>query len=155
MSKKILLKLLSYWPPLLGAGIRVDKMSKDFREIEVSLTLRSWNKNYVGTHFGGSLYSMTDPFYMLMLMENLGRDFIVWDQAANIRFLKPGTGKVTARFTLSEIQIQEIIQSLNSQSKVLPKFLVQIKNSEGVVVAEVEKTLYVRRKIPKAVNKAA
>ena len=103
MTRNVLLKLLgdsnsshglrravNFWPPFLGAGIRVKHISPDMKFIEVQMKLRWWNANYVGTHFGGSLFAMTDAFYMLMLMANLGRDYIVWDKTASIRYRKPG-----------------------------------------------------------------
>jgi hypothetical protein len=97
-----LLKLLKFWPPYFGAGIRIVHATPDIRQIEVEMKMRFWNKNYVGTHFGGSIYAMVDPFYMLMLIENLGRDYIVWDKASYIQFKKPGTGTVRAKFALTE-----------------------------------------------------
>jgi glyoxylase I family protein len=112
----------------------------------VEMKLRPWNRNYVGTHFGGSLYSMTDPFYMLMLIHNLGPDYIVWDKAATIRFRKPGRGTVRAEFRLSEGQVQEICDKLKTQEKLEPVFTIEVKDKEGVVVAEVEKLIYVRRR---------
>ena len=83
---------LNFYPPYLGAGVKVRHISSDFREVRVSMGLTWYNRNYVRTQFGGSLYSMTDPFYMLMLMENLGRDYVVWDKAAHIEFVSPGKG---------------------------------------------------------------
>lgn len=77
---------MNLYPPFLGAGIRVRHIAGDFREVRVRMGLNRLNRNYVGTQFGGSLYAMTDPFFMLMLMENLGRDYVVWDKAANIEF---------------------------------------------------------------------
>jgi len=139
-----MLRWINIWPPLLGAGIRVRWRSN--REVDVEMKLRSWNRNYVGTHYGGSLYSMTDPFYMLMLMENLGRDYIVWDKAASIRFRKPGKGKVKAEFRLSDAQLDEIRDKLTTQEKYQPTFLVEVKDEAGEVVAEVQKVLHVRRK---------
>jgi hypothetical protein len=140
--------LLNLYPPYLGAGIRVKRLQPDWRAIDVEMKLRFWNANYVGTHFGGSLYSMTDPFYMLMLIENLGPAYIVWDKAASVRFRRPGKGKVSASFRLSEEQIEGIRQTLNTQEKVEPTFVVEVKDDSGAVVAEVEKVLYVRRKEP-------
>jgi len=102
--------------------------------------------NFVGTHYGGSLYSMADPFYMLMLIENLGRDYIVWDKSASIRFRKPGKGKMLASFRLSEEQIEAIRQQLQTQEKVEPTFLVEIRDEAGELVAEVQKLLHVRKK---------
>jgi hypothetical protein len=138
--------LMNIWPPFLGAGIRVKRLQPDWKEIDVEMKLRRWNSNYVGTHYGGSLYSMTDPFFMLMLIENLGREYIVWDKAASIRFRKPGKGKVSVTFRLSDEQIEEIRQALATQEKVDREFTVEIKDESGVVVAEVQKVLHVRRK---------
>jgi len=94
MKRVFLLRLMNLWPPFLGAGVRV---SPDLTSIKVEMRLRFWNQNYVGTHFGGSLFSMTDPFLGLMLFENLGANYVVLDKAASIRFTKPGKGRVRSR----------------------------------------------------------
>jgi len=145
-DKGLRLRWINLWPPILGAGIRVKRMDPDMRAVDVEMKLTRWNRNYVGTHYGGSLYSMADPFYMLMLMENLGREYIVWDKAATIRFKKPGKGTVRAEFRLSEQQIEDIREKLKHQGKVEPTFVVEIKDAHGTVIAEVEKLLYVRKK---------
>ena len=137
---------LNLWPPFAGAGIRVKRLQPDWKAIDVEMKLRFWNRNYVGTHFGGSLYSMTDPFYMLMLIENLGRDYIVWDKSAAIRFKRPGRGKMLAAFRLSDDQVEGIRQALRVQQKVEPEFTVEVRDETGVVVAEVQKVLHVRRR---------
>jgi len=144
--QRILLRLINFWPPMLGAGIRVKVLTPDLRAVDVEMKLRSWNANYVGTHYGGSLYSMADPFYMVMLMNNLGRGYIVWDKAATIRFRKAGRGKVKAQFRLTEERIREIAEAAHRQPKYDPVFTVEIKDEAGEVVAEVEKVLYVRKK---------
>src|ERR1039457_1616792 len=108
--QRFMLRWINIWPPFFGAGIRVRWRSN--RVVDVEMKLRFWNRNYVGTHYGGSLYSMADPFYMLMLMENLGRDSIVWDKAARIRFRKPGKGRVKAEFRLSDAQLDDIREKL-------------------------------------------
>ncbi|MEZ4744336.1 MAG: DUF4442 domain-containing protein [Bdellovibrionota bacterium] len=146
MKKSLLLKLLRIYPPYLGAGVWVKNVSEDFREISVEMKLRFWNKNYVGTHFGGSLYSMIDPFYMLMLIENLGKNYIVWDKAAHIRFRRPGRGVVSANFKLTDEKLHEIKKSLEDSEKIDSVFVVNIVNTEGDIVAEVEKTIYISKK---------
>lgn len=138
--------LLNLWPPFLGAGIRVKRLQPDWKEIDVEMKLRFWSANFVGTHYGGSLYSMTDPFYMLMLIHNLGRDYIVWDKSASIRFRKPGKGKVVARFRLSDERIEAIRRDLETQAKIEPTFLVEVEDESGAVIAEVRKVLHVRKK---------
>lgn len=137
---------LNVWPPFLGAGVRVTRLQPDWKAIDVEMKLRFWNSNYVGTHFGGSLYSMTDPFYMLMLIENLGHDYIVWDKGATIRFRKPGKGKMRAEFRLADGQIDEIRSKLQTQEKIEPVFVVEVRDESGALVAEVEKVVHVRKK---------
>ncbi len=139
-------KLLNFYPPYLGAGIQVAEMSDDYRRLVVEMSLKTYNQNYVGTHFGGSLYSMCDPFYMLMLLQNLGNDYIVWDRAATIDFVRPGRGTVHAEFILTEERIEEIRRQADEQHKVEPVFEVDVVDEDGEVVARVEKILYVRRK---------
>lgn len=138
--------MMNFWPPFIGAGVRVKKISADFREIDVEMKLRFWNQNYVGSHFGGSLFSMTDPFLMLMLIENLGHDYIVWDKAASIRFKKPGKGRVRARFRLNQDQIDSIRAEADRGQKIEPEFVITVIDESDAVVAEVTKLLYVRRK---------
>lgn len=145
LDRRWRLRLLNLYPPYLGAGVRV-RASADLRTFDVRMTLRWWNRNYVGTHFGGSLYTMCDPFYMLILFEQLGRDYIVWDKAATIRFRRPGKGTVRALFQIPPERIDEIRAAADRDGKVEPVFTVEVRDEKGDLVAEVEKLLYVRRK---------
>ena len=138
--------LMCFYPPYIGAGVRVRHISDDFRDVQVSMGLGWYNRNYVGTQFGGSLYSMVDPFYMLMLMENLGRHYIVWDKAADIDFISPGKGPVYAEFHLDDALLDEIRQQTATGKKCLPRLQVDIRDAAGELVARVDKTLYVRLK---------
>ena len=146
MKKASLLRLINFWPPYLGSGVKVTHISSDMRSIDVRMDLKFWNRNYVGVHFGGSLYAMTDPFFMLMMMENLGPDYIVWDKAATIRFKKPGKGRVHAKFNLAQEDIDSVKATADSEQKAEPVFSVTVVDSAGDIVAEIDKTIYVRRK---------
>lgn len=146
MRPSIFRRLLNLWPPFLFAGIRVVHLADDWREAAVELRLGRLNRNYVGTHFGGSLFSMTDPFYVLMLFNVLGHDHVVWDRAATIDYVKPGRGTVTAHFRLEEERIAEIRSATADGAKALPVFRCEIRDGEGDLVATVDRTLYVRRK---------
>ena len=137
---------MNLWPPFLGAGIRVKHIADDYNEVVVSMKLRWYNRNYVGTHFGGSLAAMTDPFYMLMLIHILGSEYIVWDKTSTIDFIAPGRGTVTARFFLKDDQIEEIKNKTADGDPYYPEFSVDIVNELGEVIATVAKKLYVRRK---------
>ncbi|MFW2371890.1 MAG: DUF4442 domain-containing protein [Gammaproteobacteria bacterium] len=145
-SPDLLRRLANLWLPFWGAGININYISADYREIKVQMKLRWYNRNYVGTHFGGSIYAMTDAFYMMMLINNLGRDYIVWDKGAQIKFIKPGRGTLYVHFVLSEQEISAIKQNADSAAKYVFDLPVQVKDDAGEVVASVMKTLYVRCK---------
>ena len=139
---------LNLWPPFRGAGIRVTRVSADYREIDVTLKLGLFNRNYFGTQFGGSLYAMTDPFHALMMLHNLGRDYIVWDKAGAIRYVKPGRGPVHARFRLDPESIARARDATAGGARHEPTFQVEIVDRAGEVVAVVDKTLHIRRHAP-------
>jgi acyl-coenzyme A thioesterase PaaI-like protein len=150
LKKAWLAKLvMNVWPPFLLTGIHMTYLSKDFRTATVEMRMRWWNKNIVGSHFGGSLFAMTDPFYMLLLMANLGDKYLVWDKFAHIDFIKPGYGTMTAEFNLTDEMIAEIKQHTASGNKYLPEYDVYVKDKQGDDVALVKRTLYIRKKVRK------
>ncbi len=147
LSRKQKVKMINWYPPFLGAGIKLTYLSDDFMKAEVQMKLRWWNKNLVGVHFGGSLASMCDPFYMLLLMNTLGRDYIVWDKAASIRFKRPGKGTVKCVFELTEPLLAQIKEEVTAAGKKDYYFDLTVTDEEGNVVCEVHKTIYVRKKV--------
>ena len=146
LGARRLLRLMRFYPPYLGAGIRITEVSEDLRAVTVELALKGWNRNYVGTHFGGSLYAMCDPFFMFMVIQAMGPGYVVWDKAATIDFLKPGRGRVTARFELPEERLAQIRAEVAAQGKSHPRFEATIRDQEGDIVARVGKVLSVRPK---------
>ena len=147
MNARLLRRGMGWWPPFLGAGIRVRSMSDDLREAVVELKFGRLNRNYVGTQYGGSLYSMTDPFYAIMLLHNLGGEYLVWDKSGSIEYVAPGRGTVRAHFRLTEERLAEIRAQAAGGEKVLPEFQVEVRHAkDDTLVALVRKTLYVRLK---------
>jgi len=140
------LRFISFWPPFAGAGIRVRQVGADPLAFESRLMLRSWNRNHVGTAFGGSLYAMADPFHMLILIRELGTGFTVWDKAAVVRFLRPGRGTVTARFEIPRERTEAIRREVEDAGRAEPRFTAEIRDGSGGLVAEVENILSVRRR---------
>ena len=143
-----LLKWINWYPPFLGMNIRVVYVAPDFQTIRVQSKLSRRNLNAVGTHFGGTLYAMCDPFFMLILMHALGDEYIVWDKAAHIQFLRPGRGAVTATFHIPPERVSEIRAQADRGEKIEPTFSVDVVDEQNEIVARVEKLLYVRRKNP-------
>jgi transcriptional antiterminator len=148
LRQRFLEKMINLYAPYLGAGIKLEQMDRHYRQAKVSMGLNFLNKNYMGTQFGGSLYSMVDPWYMLMLIKNLGDGYIVWDKAASIRFKRPGLGKVYAEFNLTENVIEEIKSRLEQESKMDYAFKVEIKDESNQLICEVDKIVYIRKKNP-------
>ncbi|MBX9767233.1 MAG: DUF4442 domain-containing protein [Bdellovibrionales bacterium] len=148
-----LMKILgSLWPPYLGAGIQVLDGTPDYRYIKVCLK-RSWyNSNYVGTQFGGSIYAMTDPFYMMMIMNNLGSRYIVWDKAAQVDFLKPGRTRLYAEFRIDELLLNDIRARTANNEKYIFDLPVEVKDEHGIVIAKIVKTIFVRLKKQEALT---
>jgi acyl-coenzyme A thioesterase PaaI-like protein len=139
-------KGFNLWPCYWGTGARVTYIARDWREMRVELPLNLRTRNYVGTIFGGSLYGAVDPIYMLMLMKILGREYIVWDKAASIRFRRPGKSLLEARFVLSEEEIAAIRELTAREKSVDRVYTVEFKDREGNVCATIEKTVYIKRK---------
>jgi len=150
MTPRKLRRIVNFWPPFFFSGIRVLEIADDWRYARVRLKLGRFNRNYVGTHFGGSLFAMTDPFWMILVMECLGRDYIVWDKAGEIAFVQPGREDVYAEFRVEDAVLDELRAATASGEKYLRWFSVDVKTAGGDVVAQVRKQLYVRRKDAKA-----
>jgi acyl-coenzyme A thioesterase PaaI-like protein len=141
-------RMLNIWPPFLFSGISILEISKDFRHAKVRLKKKALTSNYVGTLFGGSLFAMTDPFYMVMILKNLGKDYIVWDKRSEIEYISPGTATVFAEFHLWDAELDEIKTEVAVSGKYLKWFEVDIKTADGTVVAIVKKQIYCRKKEP-------
>lgn len=138
--------LLNFWPPFLFPGIKVEELRDDYRYCKVILKGRPWTRNINNSQFGGSMFSMTDPIYPLMLMGALGKEYIVWDKQADINFIIPGKGKLVAEFWLADHEIDAIKRATESGEKYFPQFVVNIKDSNNQIVAEVNRTVYIRKK---------
>ncbi len=137
---------LHTYPPYAGAGVLVTHIAEDASEVRVEMPLTDSNVNLVGTHFGGSLYSMVDPHLMILLIQRLGPDYVVWDKEANIDFRKPGLGTVHATIRLTDEEVEAIRSATAKGDKHLPQWTIAILDTQDEVVATVLKTLYVRRK---------
>ncbi|MGN2246373.1 DUF4442 domain-containing protein [Frateuria sp. GZRR35] len=139
-------RLLNLWPPFLFNSIRVLELNEDWSRARVVLRLRPWNRNYVRSQFGGNLFAMTDPFWMLLTMHRLGSDYYVWDKAGTIDFVSPGREDVYASFHLTDALVAELRTAAAAGDKVLRWFETEVTTASGEVVALVRKQLYVRLK---------
>lgn len=149
LSPNWLKRILNIWPPFLGAGIKVLTINENWDYAKVRLKKGLLNTNYFGTAYGGSLFSMTDPFYVLMLTNQLGRNYIVWDKGASIKYISPGRSHVFCEFRLTKQQVDEIRRHADINEKYEPEFEVDIIDESGELVAKVFKKLHIKRKAKK------
>ena len=133
------------WPTFRFAGVRVRALAEDFTAATVELRVGLLNRNYVGTAFGGTLYSMTDPFFMLMMMRQLGPGYVVWDRAGTVRYLAPGKGVIIAKFSLPAEEVARVRSVLDGAGKLDQSYTVDLRDAGNQLIAQVEKTLYIRK----------
>lgn len=143
-----LIRRVNFYPPFLGMGIRVRSLTEDGRRFEVELRERWYNRNLFGTHFGGSLYTMSDPFYVFIVTLNLGDDYVVWDKSAAIDFLKPARGTILGVFEISGERLAEMRACADTQGPGTYHFETELRDMSGSAVARVRKEVYVRARRP-------
>ncbi|MBV9958165.1 MAG: DUF4442 domain-containing protein [Acidobacteria bacterium] len=139
-------RAFNFFPAYRGTGGRLMYLADDYHEIHVKLPLTWRTRNYVGTIFGGSMYGAIDPVYMIMLIKILGADYVVWDKAATIRFKKPGRATLYAKFRIEPEEVATIREELTRRKSIERVYRVNLVDKDGVVHAEVEKTLYIAAK---------
>jgi len=137
---------MSLWAPNLFSGIRIRRFSPDWTEATVELHVNLFTRNYVKTAFGGSMSAMTDPYFFMLVMHQLGRDYVVWDTRGEIEFVKPGRGVLTAHFHVPPAKARELRERARGGAKVLEWFETDITDAAGDVVARVRREVYVREK---------
>jgi acyl-coenzyme A thioesterase PaaI-like protein len=140
------LRFWNFWPPFFFSGIKLEEQSPDFRHIIVRLKLRFWNANFLGTQYGGLIFSMTDPFYMIMLIKNLPHNLAVWDKSAHIKYLKPGRTDLRAEFNLTQEDLDQILHDIKEKEHLEWSRTIEIKDLQGQVVAEVHKVISIKTK---------
>lgn len=148
MSKqlRVPLWLMNFYPPLIGAGIRVKQVSRANDRVVVEMKLTWWNANFSRTHFGGSLYMMLDPFYVLMLTHQLGPEYVVWDREATIHYRAPGRSKVKAILELPPSTVAEYRAKIDTHGHADLTLTTEIRDNAGTLVADATKVIHARKR---------
>lgn len=145
IKPRTLLRLWNYWPPFLFTGIKIIKVSKDLLHLKVILKLRFWNANYHGTQYGGAMSAATDPFYAMILIHALGKEYVVWDKAATIRFLKPGKSDLILDFVITPQEIATIKNTIDIEGKMDLTKRIDLVDKDGAVVAYADRTITIKK----------
>jgi acyl-coenzyme A thioesterase PaaI-like protein len=146
VSPKWFRHIMNWWPPFWGMRIHIEHIGDDWKTLRMRMKLSLRNKNYVGSHFGGGLFAMTDPFYMLMFMNLLGREYLVWDRAAKIEFVAPGRSTVYAHFQVTDEMLADVRTKTENGEKYEPTYRIDVVDAKGGIIARIDKTLYFRNK---------
>ena len=146
-AKAIIRKtVFNLFPSYRRSGGRVCFISDNWKEVHIKLRYSWKTRNYVGSVFGGSIYAALDPIYMVQLIYILGKNYVVWDKDATVKFIKPIKKTVYARFLISEELLQEIRETIEKEQKGNFVLQTQFEDAEGTVYALVEKTIYIADK---------
>jgi len=146
MRTRLMRHYINLHPAYHGTGGRVTFIASDWSEVRVQVPLNLRTRNYVGTIFGGSLYGAVDPMFMLMLIQRLGSQYLVWDKSASINFIKPGKNRLYAKFLMPDEEVQTVQHLLEENHSVDRTYQVELSDSQGTVCASVEKVIYIRKK---------
>ena len=138
--------LLNTWPPLRKQGIQVTNINKSLTRMDVQLKSKWFNQSAAFAIFGGSLYTMTEPFYMLLFLGHIGNDHIVWDKSGLITFTSPARKTINVTFEITPAQIKDIVERCEDGAPILKTFNVDLIDTSGKLVAQVEKVVYIRKK---------
>jgi hypothetical protein len=154
-KKSTLFKILfNYSPMYKRTNARLISVSEDLHKVKIKISLNYKNKNYMGTMFGGSMLSATDPIYMIQLLQILGDDYVVWDKATNIRFKKPANQHSYALFAFTSDEIIQIKEDVATKNEIDLLKTLTIESNSNQIFAVVEKTIYISTKsFYKAKNK--
>lgn len=135
------------WSPMYRRSTgRIIEVSEDLLYVKVKIPLSWKNSNYVGSIFGGSMLSATDPIYMIQLINILGNDYVVWDKSATIKYKRPGKETLFCEFIFAPEEIENIKKDVQNKGEIDILKTPNIVNKDGVVIAELSKTIYVADK---------
>ena len=154
VSSGIFKRVMNIWPSYRGSGGKVLYISKDFKHVKIKIPKRFKTRNYVGTIYGGSMYGAIDPIYMLMLIQILGKDYIVWDRSAEIKYIKPGTEHLCADCIVTDENIKRIKEHLENEPKLEMDFKIELKGKSGKLYAIINKRIHIRKKNKKSTEKS-
>jgi acyl-coenzyme A thioesterase PaaI-like protein len=138
--------VFNFFPAFWSTGAKVTYLAADYKEVHLKLPLSWRTRNYVGTIFGGSMFASTDVLYFLLVLKNIGKDYIVWDKASSIHFKKPGKGTLYTKVTVSDKEIETIKKELQYTDKIDRIYLLDLIDEAGDICASIEKTIHIRNK---------
>jgi|SRR6185437_5916809 len=146
LETKIRRILVNFFPCYRRGGGRIIFCSSDMQEIHVKVSLNWQTRNYVGSVFGGALYSAIDPIYMLQLLWILGKEYVIWDKSASMKFIRPVKSTVYAKFEINNELIDTIKTEVANNGRYIIDLPVTLQGKDGTVYFTASKQIYIASK---------
>ncbi|MEW8030135.1 MAG: DUF4442 domain-containing protein [Candidatus Thiodiazotropha sp.] len=148
IDKHILFKYgFNFSPMYRRSTAKITYVSKDLLNVKIKLPISYKNKNYIGSIFGGSLFSSVDPIPMVQLINLLEHKYIIWDKSAQIIFNIPARDDLYAEFTFNEEELNQIREQVEKDNEtVIVKTTCLTNKDQTKVFCEVRKTIYISKK---------
>ncbi|MBO6605454.1 PaaI family thioesterase [Psychroserpens sp.] len=135
------------WSPMYRrTTAKIIEVSEDLHKVVITLKLNWKNRNYAGSIFGGSMLSATDPIYMIMLIQILGNDYVVWDKAVEATYRRPAKDQIFGKFEFSKDEISKLKEDVLTYKEVTLEKTMHLVDKNDKVVASFNKTLYIADK---------
>lgn len=135
------------WSPMYRRSTaRIIDVSDDLHKVTISMTPNWKNRNFVGTIFGGSMLSATDPIYMIQLMQILGEDYVVWDKSVEAYYKKPAKSRIYGEFIFSAIEIKYLKDNIAKSNEMDIIKTMSLVDGKQNIIATFNKTLYIANK---------
>jgi len=75
-------------------------------------------------------------------MKILGKDYVVWDKAASVKFVRPIVSAVKCRFLITDELVAEVKQKITEQGEYTFDLPLKYEDEQGNVYAVFTKTVY-------------
>lgn len=139
--------MMCFYPPLFFQRIWINRFEKGFRGVHVKINKSILNTNYNDSIFGGTIFSAADPFYPLLFHRILlakGYDVRVWSKSSGILFLKPGQTNLFFDIHISDEEIAEAENILNTVGKYLKNYPIDVFNVNREICVTLINEIYIR-----------
>ncbi|ANM30053.1 hypothetical protein ABI59_11435 [Acidobacteria bacterium Mor1] len=139
--------MLSLYPPLFWARVRVREFAPDFRYCRAEVKRSFLTRNFHGTTFGGAIFSGGDPFHAILYWQSFAREGLpvqTWLKSANIDYKKPAASTLTLEFRLSERDLDDARRDLDRHGRHVRTHQVDAVDQDGRICAVLRNEVYMR-----------
>lgn len=143
-SPRLFAAAMSAYPPLFAAGVRIRDIPDDWSSAHLILKVNRLNSNAHGAAFGGSLFSMTDAMFGMLVMQRLGREYEAWTRTGTFQYINPGRNNAHATIRVTDAMVEQIKHEIASDGFCNIPYTTVITNDDGSTVGIGQQELHCR-----------